>query len=404
MKKAIFIHILLGILFFAPLLAEHASIKIEEQTFLVYRRYYFIARLHKTITLLAKMYEDVNAMQRLFESRSIDMNALLPLDDTQQLRHTVVRRSIERMRHTRSLKPLFMVWDSFSSYKSLKDDLLVEDFSKEIFIITRNSIRSLQKRGMCGFVDDDIGHISQMHVLELLDSIDILSDHLDSVYCSYDSDHASMQRALEVHDIKLGVHTDEVAFRFYCIQRLSRGAQIINELPESDIVLLYNTMHMRFNGSVGNLRFQQVVFKKVWQDCLQYKYIEDIAFLKQCALQLLLLLNEYAHSLMPHRASMYNEVVSIHQQIETIPVEHILTAIDTLVTQVSMVVESYQKSDLSFTQWITQYWWVPPLALSSIIWQCVKFYYKKMYGSGRPNYGAENRPSYAAHKPPFGRS
>ncbi len=409
MKKGICLFLIIGLVlemvFFVPMWAEQVQIPIQEQTFLVYRRYYFIARLHKTITLLAKMYQDVNAMQKLFDGRSIDMDALLPEGDTQQFRHIMIRRSIERMRNTRSLKPLFMVWDSFSTYKSLKDDLLVEDFSKEIFIITRNSIRSLRNKGISACLEAELcDEAPQVHVLELLDSIDVLSDHLDNVFGSQGADQAPAKRLAEVHDLKLGVHTDEVAFRFYCIQRLSRGADIINALPTNEIESLYQSVQMRFKSESTIGYADMLAFKKVWQDCVQYKYIEDTDFLRQCAFQLLVLLNEYVHTFVPQRASPYNDVIAIHQQIETIPVEHILTAIDTLVTQVTMLMDSYQKSDMTFMQWIKQHWWVPPLALSSIIWQCVKFYYKKMYGSGRPAYGATERPSYNATKPHFGRS
>ena len=35
-----------------------------------------------------------------------------------------------------------MVWDDFITYKSIDDQLLVEEFTKEIFIISRNILYS----------------------------------------------------------------------------------------------------------------------------------------------------------------------------------------------------------------------------------------------------------------------
>ena len=195
---------------------------IQEQTYLVYRRYYFVARLDKTIRLLAKMYHEVSSMQGILAEKHITFDEIVPEETYRLFTHKQIRKSVKEISHTRSLKPLFMVWDSFKSYKSLRDDLLVEDFSKEIFIITRNTIDSLHKH-------DVLSMPKVKSPLQLEDRFNVLADMtyvLDDLLlgCSNDASF----RAKDMGDIHLAVHTDEVAYRFYCVRRLRAALDYFN--------------------------------------------------------------------------------------------------------------------------------------------------------------------------------
>ena len=156
---------------------ETDSSTISEHTFLVYRRYYFVARLKKTINLLAHMYQEVSNMQALLAGRTIDIADILPDEQLYQFKHQLIRSSIKQMRQTRNLKPLFMVWDSFAAYKSLYDELFVEEFSKEIFIITRNTIaRMVEHTRVPGpYISDEYMPSS---IDERIKAISRMTDHI----------------------------------------------------------------------------------------------------------------------------------------------------------------------------------------------------------------------------------
>lgn len=329
---------------------------IKEQTFLVYRRYYFVARLDKTIQLLAKMYQEVSAMQDLLADKQITFDEIVPQETYRLFTHKQIRRSVKEIAHTRSLKPLFMVWDSFKSYKSLHDDLLVEDFSKEIFIITRNTIDSLHKH------DTSYVRCAQSP-LSLEAGLDALSDmtHLLESSLSGGS-RCQTLRAGDIGDIHLAVHTDEVAFRFYCVRRLRNALDYLLSLPEAD-------------RAADRLPARKAL-AHVWDDVSQYKHIDNERFVHGFAVYTLMLLHCQVSEQRMHKSLSQADLVAMQHQIEQLPLEEILQAIDLIVKQVHNAVDHYHKSGLTFGQWIKRYWWAPPLIFSTVAIKCFLLYYK----------------------------
>ncbi len=359
---------------------KNAVSSINEQTFLVYRRYYFVARLDKTIKILAKMYQEVNAMQDMLASKSINFDDILPVSTRDVFEHKQVRRSIDRIVQTRSLKPLFMVWDSFKSYKSLHDDLLVEDFSKEIFIITRNTINCLHD---CNRITRP-KHICMHNACEdfdlsqRLEAIALMTEHLAN-NCD-DIIDKTAYRISDMGDLNMVIHTDEVAFRFYCLHRLERAMQYLLSLPAQHQVLIKDIRLLRLPIFFWQKRGNRKTLTQLWDDVTQYKYVDNEAFMHDFTTFILLLLNSRQKEV-SNRTLSHADVIAIHQQVEQLPIEEILNAIDVIVSQVGGVVDHYQKSGLTFSRWIRQYWWAPPLVISSIIFKFVAFYYKKYHAS-----------------------
>lgn len=349
---------------------------ISEETFLVYRRYYFIERLDKTIQLLAKMYHEVNAMQQMLAQKKIDIGKVLPQSTQALFEHKQIKRSIDRIIQTRSLKPLFMVWDSFKSYKSLSDDLLVEDFSKEIFIITRNTVDYLYANEPTHKQKILLPSINKPYVLsERIDAIDTMTDYILDYMKKISLVKADHQgKTQDVDDIHLSIHTDEVAFRFYCLHRLEKAMACALNLPtreQDDLKKLDLFRSLRFKDRKS--------LAQIWQDVKQYKYIENEEYIKDFVIYVYLILqNEQSHRLRNHQLS-HSNVLAIHQQVQNLPIEEILNAIDTIVTQIGAVVDNYQQSGLTLGQWIKKYWWAPPIVLSTVIIKCVLFYYKKYH-------------------------
>lgn len=353
------------------------DISINEQTFLVYRRYYFVARLDKTIKLLAKMYHEVNAMQYMLADRSVNFSDIVPSSSKKIFAHKQVARSVDRMIQTRSLKPLFMVWDSFKSYKSLHDDLLVEDFSKEIFIITRNTINCLQARSQIMPLKHKCMNSAcvDLNLNQRIEAISIMTEHLSSMFDGPSS--AGISRVGDMDDLKLAIHTDEVAFRYYCLHRLSRAMEYLLSQPiESDAhVARAPLFHWQKRSKKSK------TLPQLWDDVKQYKYVDNDRFIHDFVSYVFILLSKQCDGETAQKRLSHADVIAIHQQVEQLPIEDILNAIDVIVSQVGSVVDHYQKSGLSFSQWIKQYWWAPPLLVSTVILKFIAFYYQKYHAT-----------------------
>lgn len=358
--------------------ADNESVlAINDQTFLVYRRYYFIARLDRTIKLLAKFSQDAKAPLVPLRSRHV-IDDLMHTPEMQQFNHELVKNSIASMYQLRSLKPLFMVWDTFKSYKSLKDDLFVEDFSKEIFIITRTIAQHLHNEDSIKSLPMDLDIVCRC------DAISRLTEYIENYMHGVETYLSLPERGTNVSDLALNIHTDEVAFRYYALRRLDEAVQLMQNMSPEIQKKLQDAAIAAANRSEPHKALRQRTLAQLWDDCKQYKFIDDASFIHAFAVRVSLMLHasqqpEELEVSAPARKVNYAQLMQIYQQINKMPIEEILNGIDFLVTNASAISNSYQQSGLSFTQWIKEYWWAPPMMIATVIFQCVKFYYKKYH-------------------------
>lgn len=374
-------HLIIGLLvaLYIPLHAEESEpdIAISNQTFLVYRRYYFIARLDRTIKLLDKFSQDKKLLPSPLRTRQV-IDELMYTLQMQQFNHALVKDSVTSMHQVRSLKPLFMVWDAFKSYKSLKDDLFIEDFSKEIFIITRTIAQHLH--------DDEIKSMPMdLNVVCRCDAISRLTEYIEQYIQGADIHLLPPERKNDISDLALNIHTDEVAFRYYALRRLYEAAQYMLHMSPESQKALHEAVSSVANRHEVHKALRQRTFAQLWDDCQQYKFIDDSTFLHAFAVRLSLMLHVHHHqdtfadTSTPTRKLNYAQLMQIYQQINKMPIEDILCGIDFLVTNALTVANNYQNSELSLTEWIKEYWWAPPVMIATVIFQCVKFYYKKYH-------------------------
>jgi hypothetical protein len=341
--------LLLFIALFPPQICSEDSSKepIQEKTFLVYRRYYFIARLDRTIQTLAHLYQGVDAMQKLLLNKKINFDTIVPPEAYRLFKHRAIRESVKEMAHTRTLKPLFMVWDSFASYKSLHDELLVEDFSKEIFIITRNTIEALHQKTS----------YSEERSVTCEDRFDAISSMTDVLQGYMPKMHPVHRvRVEKMSDIKLAIHTDEVAFRFYCIQRLKEAFALL-----SDKVNMHEDHRKKF--------------MKLKDDVEQYKHIDNKRCVHNLAVYVHVLLQALESDPPSYKSLSQNNFIELYHQVEQLPLEEILQSIDIIVKQLNLAVHHYQKSGLTLSKWIQQYWWVPTAICSTVAIKLFIFYH-----------------------------
>lgn len=347
---------------------------IDKETFLVYRRYYFIARLDNTIELLQKLYSKSDQRRIMLLGHQVDSEEILPRNECEKFKHKTIRHSIACIRETDCIKPLFKVWDSFKAYKLLKDDLFIEDFSKEIFLITRNTIDHLQR---CQIIDR-LKHscmdcpINAYSLGKLLQDIDVMMSYLSDCYYSPEEMVDRFDNLAALKDLRFLVNTDDVAFRFYCLKRVKKIMDFLGTLPPGELLISHKEDEVLQFKPYKNRGLIQL-----WEDLVQYKYIDDEQSMRYFLRSLYIILYRQTkkHNFFNDEVLETEEVYMIENHMEDMPIEELLDAIDSIMNNITHIHQHYQHSGLSFIRWVQVYWWIPAALVSSICFKLIKYYY-----------------------------
>lgn len=285
-------------------------------------------------------------------------------------------RSLKRIEELRNLKPLFMIWDDFIAYKSLEDDIFIEDFSKEIFVVTRKVLSSLNAHTQNDHISlHEISDTTPNKTEQLLDAIDQITDVLQQVVPEKSQTRTLFHHQAPPIDLKSEVTTDEIALRFYYIQRLQRAIDLLNQAPNNHLfhsidyhgelkspVITAILRSMQETGSANPMMHQ-------WDDMKEYKFIDNIKFVKEFVSIVLIALR---HIYTNPNGSLFGET-----NIENMNVDQILHAIDIITDQVSSSSQAYSNGYTgTFQEWIQQYWWTIPLTIGIIAIRLAYYYYQ----------------------------
>lgn len=366
--------IYLPLLFFNLIYADLTErMSIDKDTFLIYRRYYFIARLDNTIQLLKKIYSKSDQRKIMLLGHQVDPEEILPKYECEKFKHKTIRYSIACIRETDCIKPLFKVWDSFKAYKLLQDDLFIEDFSKEIFLITRNTINYLQRSQLIDVLKDSCMDypINAYSLDMLLQDIDIMTAYVSDCYCLPD-EVVERNHFADIRELRFLVNTDDVAFRFYCLKRIKRVMDFLGTLSPTELMIPHKEDDTFYCKVYKNKTVIQL-----WEDLAQYKYIDDEQAMRHflCALYSILHMQVKKHNLLNDEALEIDEGHMMEAHLEDIPIEELLNAIDGIMNNISHIHQHYQHSGLSLMQWVKVYWWIPAALFSSICFKLIKYYY-----------------------------
>jgi len=178
-----------------------------------------------------------------------------------------------------------------------------------------------------------------------------------------------------VSDLHLSVNTDEVAFRFYCMKRIERAVSFLLALPSQELSMP-DKVDRLFRHNIflkkGHVRKS---FAQLWEDVEQYRYIDNDQFMRDFLSYMLSLLLYKQQGIMVQKSLIHEEITTIHEQIEKMPIEELLHTIDALITNINQMHQHYQKSGLTLIQWFKHYWWVPPIVFSSFLLKAIQHYY-----------------------------
>ncbi len=375
-----------------PFMLSLQETSINRGTYLTFRRYYFISRLEKTMRLLLKIQSAHRQPFRAVRSETFDISLF---------HDKRIIRSLKRIEELRNLKPLFMIWDDFVAYKSLEDDIFIEDFSKEIFVVTRKVLSSLNEYGDLGHLSlHEIEHTAPNRTEHLLDAIDQITHALQQVVPQQSSQNRALLSINHAPplDLKSEVSTDEIALRFYYIQRLHKAMDLLNRAPNNQA---YHTIDyhagLKSAGITATLRAMQEAgnpspMMHQWNDMKEYKFIDNIKFAKEFVSVVFIALR---HIYTNPGGSLLGEA-----HIENMSIDQILHAIDIITDQVSASTQAYSATEgNTFQEWLAQYWWAVPVTIGTIAIRLAYYYYHGIhnpygYFGGSGSFGGSFGSSY----------
>jgi hypothetical protein len=375
----------------------------------VYRRYYFIHRLERIMGL----FQEINrSMQLNASSVSVHMNecphppfnpeTIFNFQNSFPFKHNKIKESIHNMEHEHNLKPLFLVWDEFITYKSVEDQLFVEEFTKEIFVISRNILICT---GICARHLPSPRSTIGLAADQLLDVIDMYVDQFLEHKPEYNS--ANLETSLDpirMPDLHQSVHIDDVALRYYHIQRLGVVFWLLNQIRAKAIpiqfsysstpdgVLIDSKHQFKHEYIVSCIKVMEQTnsvepLMGLMQGVQKYKYIDDELFAREYLTLLLVTLQHLElrspEIRLPAKASSITD---------DLPLERILDALDLIAQELPALLEKYEfHSEYTWKEWLKKYWWAPAMIAGTITFKILMMLKKSGFWA-KPNKPTPNFP------------
>lgn len=330
--------------------SDKTPLTVSNTSNLISRRRYFIHRLRPTINLLEKMYLHLHKKPHYLDIPQLthDLQCASPFR-CQQIRHSILA-----IQHTRNLRPLFLVWNDFAAYKRLEDTIFVEEFSKEIFVITRNAMLAVS------------GHADTTRYQTIPDTID---HALDTIDCMTRTIKGAVPLG-DIQDIAPAAHIDDITERLYHIERIRKAVLILELLEQKIEKVTQKGNHLAIRASdyqtseqFTNERIiaaiQQIQSSgsikpllRIWRDVKQYKAIDDRTFVKEF-LHCLFYVLRAAYLVYAHEEGSNLLTISTEVSLEALSIEQTLHMIDLIVDEIADVFENDEPKG------ITDYLMVP---------------------------------------------
>lgn len=313
------------------------------------RRTYLLSRLERIMNALKKFnatYAHISISETLFKHPELITIASL-------------------INSNNNLDSMFVLWEKLKEYKNIDDFLLMQEFTKLILVLP--------------------SHIQPNRALLEQTRADI---HLSLEGTSY---------------------IEAVTLRRYYAERLKRAIAFLNYVPcgqkdffeeqkpgcDCSFITNYEFRHGEIKKIIENMQQENTLMPliKLAHEFNSLKLINDSDFQKQF---MVLIFTTY-RNLVINNAAKYNytikkntlaTILTLYDNIERIPLEQILDAIDVLAEELPIILEKYEfNSKISWKKWLEKYWWMTTLALSSVGYKIMRIFYPSR---PRPNY---QRPS-----------
>lgn len=180
----------------------------------------------------------------------------------------------------------------------------------------------------------------------------------------------------------LTVSANDVLLRFYHLQRLQKGIDLLEKINNKDFLnnlFYYSENHSGITFCGYHFYTMQVAAiiqysceeKKLeklflfWHELQQYKYSNDTQIIKEFTLFLTLLLQEIESYFSKKEQ---HELIVLNKKLENSSLEEILALLDILVEELPKFLEKYEiDSKMSWKVWLKKYWLIAPIAGAALI-------------------------------------
>ncbi|NRB21222.1 hypothetical protein HRU45_00570 [Candidatus Dependentiae bacterium] len=350
----------------------------------VHRRFYFVERLHTTMEVLAQLNEKLDQCNFLVRSNQTCL------------------KQVKKNCIPKALKPLFMMWEDFSIYKRLEDDLFVEEFTKEIFVVAKAKLfEELTARGALRRVLksklDEVSYLSIEQRVDLVAAIggflrghrtlDELTDEIEEIF--------ALSKNNNFDDITSQVDSERVLHRFYHVERLRSQLNILNILKRLDLNFFKDTQdqeatehqlddkitfkHQRVKRAVQGMTLTGNLDSLInlLEDFNEFTYMGDDEFARESMVALFLAEKNIIvnHAVKTKDANAIAQIIALYQTINSLPIEELLTAIDLLTKAFEEVLgQTEESSGSSWNSIFNDSWWSKPLAAVFFIFKLLKLF------------------------------
>jgi len=354
---------------------QEKKIIISQFVDLIHKRLYFIARLEKTMGILQGIEKNKKKLSCLIDSH-----------DSTLFHHQHIKEHIAKIQNQKTLAPLLSAWNDFTAYKEISDCPLAEELIKLIFIVTKNII--INSRSCSPKVQETFRnyyHCASECTLNLLDD---LTD-----YCTPNKPCPPLEQMIinrnDLSDIHYDINTEPIITRYYHTQRLTKSiaqlssikfTTIFNKISfttasdhvQLDSIKFYNK---RIIKCINELNQQQTYYplQLCWHEFSHYRSIKNEKYLKEFLILIFILYKQFfVHASAPTPTNIsIQEVIQIYQQINQLPIEELMQAIDTFTDELANIMKKNNLSSQAerLKHNAKKYWWVAPalLAISSLI-------------------------------------
>ena len=350
---------------FNQLLINEISIPANRFINLVGRRYYHIIRLRQAVNLFKKIQHDLENHSKL-----INKETLFNFRQIEKFQHRDIRASFTQMQREKILTPLFLVWDDFVSFKCLDDQIFIEEFTKEVFIISANLLSSSKSNHKD--IDSDITQ-GTIPLDQLLNLIGLYIDQFMSNY-----EHNTFKAITEnLNDVVPLVKMDQVALRYYHIKRLYNPIKLL-KLINAQHLLPHDKFKTAFHHPTIIATLQEVELNAtftpvldLYQAIQHYKYIDDIELVREYSLLIACVYTKIISMIalkdMVPVKTKTDYFITLFDQLKDAPLEEILDALNLIADEFPSMLQQYElNSKLSWKQWFKKYWWAPPLIVATL--------------------------------------
>lgn len=356
----------LSIVFFIWLLPVSAQIdsSFAEK---VFKNFYYIKRLSKTVKFLCG-------------TQSISYTSHEELESMKKSLHEKeLVQVVDELSSAHSTKLLQKTWHNFCLYKYVNREWYLYEFTKILLLLYKMYFLSISRS--CSTKKSKV-------ILKIIDkglAAPLTCDRIcfiDKLYI-----YATKQKKQKINSkIPSNVSfVDVVSHRYYLIERLKEPFAILQKYTklhgcisahdffqnESAIInskLTHNAILECIDIIKEKKSFKPVLL--LWMDVCSYRFVAHDQFSQEFSLLVFAILRHLITCAQQHqdlvtinKMNKMSLMYATHEYIESLPLEELLVAIDSLSSDLLIMAEKYELNNakMSWGHWLKKYWWVPPL-------------------------------------------